>query len=187
MSIVSATTVSNLITAEELSHLPDNQRYELIKGELIEMSPAGPRHGRITNTIAFLLTQYVREKNLGVVYAAETGFKLSENPDTIRAADTAFITLNRIPAEGEPPGYWAIVPDLVVEVVSPSDTAATVQAKITDWISTGCQMVWVVYPDTQTVMEYRSLTNIRVLTRQDELTGGEVLPGFTCPISQLFE
>ncbi len=182
------TVASKRMTADELLQLPqDNQRYELIQGELIEMSPAGPRHGRIANTIAFVLTQYVKKGKLGIVYAAETGFKLSQNPDTVRAADAAFVAQSRIPATGEPEGYWAIAPDLVVEVVvSPSDAAATVQAKVTDWLTAGCHLVWVVYPDTQTVTEYRSLTEVRVLTGQEKLTGGEVLPGFSCPISELF-
>ena len=97
------------VTSDQLLQLPDNgTRYELVKGDLIEMSPASPRHGRIANMIAFLLTQYTRQKNLGVVYAAETGFQLQENPDTVRATDAAFVAQDRIPAGGEPEGYWAI-------------------------------------------------------------------------------
>jgi len=179
--------MSRLITADELLQLTqDGPRYELIKGELIEMSPAGPRHGRIAMRLGSLLEQFTRQTGLGVVYAAETGFKLSENPDTVRAADAAFVAQTRIPAAGEPEGYWAIAPDLVVEVVSPSDAAATIQTKVTDWLAAGCRLVWVVYPDTQTVTEYRSLTEVRVLTRQDKLSGGDVLPGFTCLIGELF-
>jgi Uma2 family endonuclease len=179
---------SALMTADELLQMPhDGRRYELVKGELKEMSPAGPQHGRIANNIAFLITQHVREKNLGAVYAAETGFKLREKPDTVRAADAAFVTKSRIPAEGEPPGYWAIAPDLVVEVVSPSDSAQAIQAKVAEWLAAGCGLVWVVYPETQTVMEYRSSNAIRVLTGQEALDGGEMLPGFTCPVAQIFE
>jgi Uma2 family endonuclease len=134
-----------------------------------------------------LIEQYARQNKLGIVYAAETGFKLKEKPDTVRAADAAFVAKARIPAEGEPPGYWAIAPDLVVEVVSPFDAAQAVQAKVAEWLAAGCSLVWVVYPETQTVMEYRSSNEIRVLTSQELLEGGEVLPGFACPIAQIFE
>jgi Uma2 family endonuclease len=176
------------MTADELLQMPhDGRRYELVKGELKEMSPAGPQHGRVANNIAFLITQYVKEKNLGAVYAAETGFKLKEKPDTVRAADAAFVAKNRIPAEGEPTGYWAIAPDLVVEVVSPFDAAQAIQAKVAEWLAAGCNLVWVVYPETRTVMEYHSSGVIRVLTGQETLEGGEVLSGFTCSIAQIFE
>jgi Uma2 family endonuclease len=182
-----APATSDPVTADQLLQLPDHgTRYELVKGDLIEMSPASPRHGRIANMISFLLTQYVRQQNLGVVYAAETGFKLQENPDTVRAADAAFVAQARIPAGGEPEGYWAIAPDLVVEVVSPSDSALLVQGKVTDWLAAGCRLVWVLYPDTRTVTEYSSLADVRVLTATETLDGADVLPGFTCPIADLF-
>ena len=175
------------MTAQQLLQLPDDgQRYELIRGELNAISPAGARHGRIVNTITFLLTQHVRQHQLGVVYAAETGFKLEENPDTVRAADAAFVDRQRLPSEGEPEGYWAIAPDLVVEVVSPSDSAPMVQSKAVDWLSAGCRLVWIVYPDDQTITEYRSFEDVRILTSGGTLEGGDVLPGFSCPVSEIF-
>ena len=188
------TAVSTPMTADELLRLPsDRHRYELIEGELRTMTPASPRHGRIANTLAFLLTQHARQHELGVVYAAESGFQLHENPDTVRAADAAFIAGSRIPPEGEPEGYWALAPDLVAEVVSASDSASAVHAKVADWLpfqgpvgGAGCRLVWVVYPDTQTVAEYRSLTEIRVLTADQSLEGGDVLPGFVCQVGDLF-
>jgi Uma2 family endonuclease len=184
---VEAAAVSTPVTADELLHLPANgHRYELVKGELIEMSPASPRHGRIAMRFGALIEQHVRQKNLGAIYAAETGFKLQENPDTVRAVDAAFIAQSRIPPEGEPEGFWAIAPDLVVEVVSPSDSAQAIQSKVTDWLTAGCRLVWVVYPDNQTVTEYRSLTEVRVLTTADNLTGRDVLSDFACPVQELF-
>jgi Uma2 family endonuclease len=179
--------VSEPMTADELLRLPhDGHRYELVEGELREMTPAGSRHGRIANTVAFLLTRHVRQHDLGIVYAAETGFQLREDPDTVRAADAAFVTKAHIPPEGEPEGYWAIAPDLVVEVVSPSDSASAVQSKVTDWLEAGCRLVWVVYPDTQTVTEYRSPTEVRMLTADQTLEGGDVLPGFACEVGEIF-
>jgi len=175
------------MTAQGLMQLPDDgQRYELIKGELHVMTPASARRGRIANTITFLLTQHVRQHNLGVVYAAETGFKLRENPDTVRAADAAFVARERIPPEGEPEGYWTLAPDLVIEVVSPSDSAPAVQSNVMDWLVAGCRLVWVVYPSTQAVTEYRSLKDVQVLTAKQTLEGGDVLPGFSCQVSEIF-
>ena len=184
---VEVTMVSAPMTAEELLRLPhDGHRYELIKGELKVMTPASPRHGRIAMHLGSLMEQHVRQHDLGVVYAAETGFKLREDPDTVRAADAAFVAKARIPSEGEPEGYWAIAPDLVVEVISPSDSAPAVQSKVADWLAAGCRIVWVVYPDTKTVTEYRSWQKVQVLTADQSLEGSDVLPGFVCPVRELF-
>ena len=111
---------------------------------------------------------------------------MRENPDTVRAADAAFVATSRIPAEGEPEGFWAIAPDLVVEVVSASDSASAVQSKVADWLGAGCRLVWVIYPDTQSVTEYRSLAEVRVLTAEQTLGAGDVLPGFECGVSEIF-
>ena len=181
------TLVSPPMTADELLSLPhDGQRYELIEGELKNMVPASPRHGRIAMRLGSLIEQHVRQRDLGVVYAAETGFKLREDPDTVRAADAAFIAQERIPPEGEPEGYWAIAPDLVVEIISPSDSASAVQSKVADWLAAGCRLIWIVYPDIQTVTEYRSPREVQVLAADQVLKGGDVLPGFVCPVSELF-
>jgi Uma2 family endonuclease len=181
------TLTSGPMTADQLLRLPpDGRRYELVEGELKVMTPASPRHGRIAMRMGSLIEHYARQHDLGIVYAAETGFQLRENPDTIRVADAAFVAKSRIPPEGEPEGYWAIAPDLVVEVVSPSDSASEVQSKVADWLGAGCQLVWVVYPDTQTVTEYHSLTEIRVLIAGQALDGGDTLPGFACLVSEIF-
>lgn len=182
------TVVSAPMTADELLRLPpDGHRYELVEGELKVMTPASPRHGRIAMRLGSLIEQHARQYDLGVVYAAGTGFQLREDPDTVRAADAAFVATAHIPPEGEPEGYWAIAPDLVVEVVSPSDSASALQSKVADWLRAGCRLVWVVYPDTQTVAEHRSVTEVRMLTADQTLEGGDVLPGFACGVSEIFE
>src|SRR5919109_273859 len=117
------TTTPQHMTAEELLHMPDDGfRYELIRGELRKMAPAGHQHGRIAINVTTPLDQHVRAHNLGTVYAAETGFKLASNPDVVRAPDIAFIRRQRVEEVGNVEGYWPGAPDLAVEVISPSDT-----------------------------------------------------------------
>jgi Uma2 family endonuclease len=175
------------MTAEELLSLPDDGfRYELIEGELRQMSPAGHNHGRIAMRLAAPLAQYVEENGLGEVYAAETGFTLRTNPDTVRAPDIAFVKQERVDQVGESKGYWPGAPDLAVEVVSPNDKVGEVEDKVNEWLEAGTSLVWVISPKLHTVIVYRSLTDIIVLTEKDMLDGGEIIPGFQYPVAKLF-
>jgi Uma2 family endonuclease len=175
------------MTAEELLSLPDDGfRYELVKGELRQMSPAGHNHGRIAMRLAVPLGQHVEENGLGEVYAAETGFTLTTDPDTVRAPAVSFIRQERVNEVGDRKGYWPGAPDLAVEVMSPSDTVGEVEEKVQEWLDAGTLMVWVVSPKLHTVTVYRSLIDIAVLTEKDTLDGGEIVPGFLYPIAKLF-
>ncbi|MBI2877666.1 MAG: Uma2 family endonuclease [Candidatus Tectomicrobia bacterium] len=175
------------MTAEELIRLPDEgKRYELIEGELRVMAPGGARHGTIAGTLCGLVSAHVRAHNLGVVCAAETGYRLKRDPDTVRAPDLSFVSHDRIPPQGIPDSYWDLVPDLAVEVVSPSDTADEVLEKVGVWLAAGTRMVWVVHPKTRTVTSYRSLKEIRVLTAEESLEGEDVVPGLSLRIGDLF-
>jgi len=176
-----------LLTAEELLRLPGTgYRYELVKGELIKMPPAGAEHGGVSIKIASRLNVYVEAHKLGAVFAAETGFWLRRDPDTVRAPDAAFLTQERLSEGRLPKGYFEGAPDLVVEVVSPNDTASEVQAKVEDWLRAGARLVWVVYPESRSVTVFRSWDDVRMLTSADTLTGDPVLPGFTCPVQEPF-
>ena len=180
-------TTRTLITADELLQMPDDgKRYELIEGELIEMAPAGGRHSNIGVRIAVLLFQHVDKSNLGELFGADCGFFLRHDPDTVRAPDAAFITKERIPSEGIPSGFVDTIPDLVVEVVSPSDRTGQVQAKTEQWIEHGVKLVWVAYPERRSITVYRSLSEVHVLHEGDTLTGDPVLPGFSCPVTEIF-
>jgi Uma2 family endonuclease len=176
-----------IITADELLRMPGNGfRYELVQGALRRMSPAGFHHGRLIMNIATPLDQHVRAQKLGIVCAAETGFLLTKDPDTVRAADVAFIRQARIASETEVEGYWPGAPDLAVEVVSPHDLYTEVDEKVTDWLDAGTQMVIVVNPRKRAVTIYQSLNHITVLREQDTLDGNHVVPGWTLAVAAIF-
>ena len=163
-------------TAETLSHLPeDGYRYELVRGELVRDSPAGSRHGAITHHLGRLLGIWAQQEQSGVVFAAETGYKLRTDPDTVRAPDVSSIARDRIPADGLPDGYWEGPPDLAVEVLSPDDRMVDVLDKVRDYLEAGVRQVWIVAPRSNTVAVYRSLQDVRVLTEADDLVGEDPL------------
>lgn len=180
-------TAQQLMTAEELLLLPDDGfRTELVRGELRRMSPASQKHGRLGMRVSGPLDRYVEEQRLGAVFAAETGFRLTSSPDTVLAPDVAFVRQERIEAVGDIEGYWPGAPDLAVEVVSRHDLYTEVEAKVIDWLEAGARMVVVVNPRKRTATVYRSLTEIVILTEQDTLTGGDVVPGWSLPVRDIF-
>ncbi len=180
-------SVTQVFTAEDLLMMPDDGfRYELVRGELIKMVPPGGEHGSVAMNIGSALHQFVKTNNLGIVYAAETGFQLERNPDTVRAPDAAFICRERAEKIGRVTGYIPGAPDLAIEVISPTDTYTEVEDKVFKWLDSGTRMVIVVNPRKRTVTIYRSRTDIRVLTENDILDGGDVVPGWTIPVREIF-
>jgi Uma2 family endonuclease len=176
-----------VMTAADLLHMPsDGKRYELVRGELLSMSPASPEHGRIAGRVHGLLWSHVEAHQLGDVYAAETGFELSQSPDTVRAPDVAFVSKER--AEKIEHGYFPGAPDLAVEVISPEDRYAQVDSKIDDWLEAGCRMVVVVNPRPRhrTVTLYRLSGEVTTLTLDDQLDGSDVVPGWVVPVRRIF-
>lgn len=174
------------MTADDLLQLPADARYELVRGVLLEMSPPpGFEHGMTTMRFALRMAAHVEAHDLGLVFAAETGFRVARNPDTVRAADVAFVSKSRLP-ETAPKGYADLAPDFVGEVVSPSDDPDRIQEKVRNWLEAGVRLVVVVYPRSRQVMAYRSLREVVVLTDTETLTAPEILPGFSLPIADLF-
>ena len=181
------TTTTELMTADELFLMPkDGCRYELVKGEMRKMSPAGSEHGAIIVNLTLLLAQYVKANQLGVVFGAETGFKIARNPDTVRAPDVAFVRRENIPSTGIPKQFWDGAPDLAVEVLSPGDAADYVEEKVDEWLKAGAGTVWVVSPKRRTVTIHHSLNEAITLRENDELTDENVVPGFHCRVAEIF-
>lgn len=177
--------VEKLMTAEDLLQLSSKGRYELVKGVLYEMTPPGYEHGKVTNRFNYRLTHHVVQNDLGEVVAAETGFRLARDPDTVRGADIAFVSKARRPATS-PTGYADFAPDLVVEVVSPHDNPDEIQTKVTEWLEAGVRLVLVIYPRSRQVAVYRSLREVTILTEADTFSAPDLLPGFSCPVAEIF-
>lgn len=186
-SVASASDATRPSTAEDLQDMPDDgMRYELVEGEMRVVAPAGYEHGRISGEIYFAIKGFVRAKGLGDVLAAETGFLLRRAPDTVRAPDVAFVRAERTPEPEQRSGFVHVVPDLVVEVVSPSDRAADVNAKALMWLDAGVRLVWVIYPETQVVAAHTPDGVVHIVREDAVLDGGDVLPGFILPLRELF-
>jgi Uma2 family endonuclease len=181
-------TVASVLSAEQLLAIPDDGwRYELVQGELRRMSPAGRQHGRVTMNFAWRLAQFVRERSLGVVFAAETGFLLRRDPDTVRAPDVAFVRTSRISGLEPQEGFFPGPPDLAVEVVSPSDTFTEVEDKVFQWLGAGAAAVLVINPSRRNVSLYRGRDDFRLWSEGETLDLSFVVPGFSIGVGEIFE
>jgi Uma2 family endonuclease len=173
------------LTADDLLHLnlPD-KRTELVRGVLVVREPAGYRHGEVAFRLAKVIGDHVARHDLGRVLAAETGFTLFTDPDTVRAPDVAFISKARLP-DPPPTGFATLAPDLVVEVLSPDDRPGEVLAKVGDWLRAGCRLVWVVDPARRRARVYRADGSESLLGEHDVLEGHDVLPGLTIRLAEV--
>lgn len=178
-------TSTHLMTAEELIKLPRGRhRYELVKGELLTMPPSGEEHGAVTVNLTFFLTKFVRENDLGIVYGAETGFKLESDPDTVLAPDVAFIRREKVGSLSK--GYRSGPPDLAIEVISPNETKSKIERKTAQWLEAGVLAVWLVNPQTRTIDVRLANGDRKLLSEKDELAGGDIVPGFRVMVSEIF-
>jgi Uma2 family endonuclease len=180
------------ISAEAFYELANSPEYadkmvELIEGVIVEMSQPGGKHGHVTMKFSLRIGNFVEVNDLGWVTAAETGFITGKKPngrDTVRGLDIAFIAKNRAP-HGLPEGNIPFAPDLAVEVVSPHNSASDIHNKVQELLRIGTRLVWVVYYDSHTVVVHTP-NGAKTLTVDDTLDGGEVLPGFTLNIQEIF-
>lgn len=182
---MSATT---LMTAEDLWAMPEvpGKRFELVRGELVEMPGAGGIHAVIARLLFRLLDAFVIERQLGEVFQDGLGYVILRDPDIVRVPDVSFVSPARIPPGGTPLAYWPMAPDVAIEIVSPSDRAEDVHAKVLEYLKGGTRLVWVFWPGTQTVTVHAEDGTIRELGPADELDGGDVLPGFRVRVAMLF-
>jgi Uma2 family endonuclease len=185
---MSTHTEARLVTAAELLLMPeDGFRHELVRGELRTMAPAGSEHGVIAMNVGASLHEHVRAHGLGRVFAAETGFKLASNPDTVRAPDAAFVRMERVGEAGENGSYWPGPPDLAVEVVSPGDTYHEVLDKVLEWLEAGARMVIVIDPRRRVATVHHPRNEARILGEDGVIDGGDVLPGWRVALRELLQ
>ena len=181
------TTSKKLITADDLLALPDDgNRYELVRGELKVMAPAGDRHGEVADRIGRRVGNFVELHRLGRTVSAETGVWIEHNPDTVRAPDYAFTSHARLFGLPASRGYAETVPDLIVEVVSPNDTQPEIDSKTRMWLESGVRLALVVYPDAGLVVAHHADGTAQQFGTGDTLTAEPVLPGFECPVADIF-
>src|SRR3954471_19362590 len=182
------TLATQLLTAEDLLRMPDDGwRYELVRGELRRMPLPGFRHGRIANQIAFHLTGHVEANHLGVVVAAETGFLLHTNPDEVRGADVAFISRSRYEATAfSQEKHFPGAPDLVFEVVSPSDSYSEVEEKVLVWLHAGARLVVLADPKKRVFFVHRPGSSPEILTAAEIFSGDPVVAGWSFKVGDAF-
>ena len=181
------TTETALLSADDLLRLSSKGvRGELIRGVLCKTMPTGHRHGAIVMNLGSELRNFIKPRRLGWLVGSDSGVWLERDPDTVREPDVAFTSAEKIPLDAEIPGYAEVVPDLVVEVASPSDSRREIHDKAQMWLRHGVRLVWVVHPNTRTVDVYQA-DGAATLTQAESLDGLDVLPGFTCEVGAIFE
>ena len=186
--MVATTTMPKLLTADDLLRLHGaGVRGELIRGEFCELMSAGREHGQLVMKLGWIIQNFTIPRRLGRVYGSDSGVLLERDPDTVREPDIGFISAERDRGNDRVTGYDEQVPDLAVEIASPSDSRREIHDKALMWKRYGARIVWAVYPDTRTVDVYDEDGFAATLGENDELDGGTVLPGFSCEVGEIFD
>jgi Uma2 family endonuclease len=164
------------------------QRYEWINGQLREKPPMGAEANRVATILVSLLNSFVTARRLGLVFSQECGYQIFEGePKKVRKPDASFIPLGRLPGDRPPRGHVRVRPDLIVEVVSPNDSAEEIEARVDDYLRAGVKLLWVLYPATHAVWVLRADGSAARLSEGKELSGEDVVAGFSCRVAELFE
>jgi len=178
---------TRLITAEEYPQFaPDDRPSELVRGRIVVMTPPKTAHGFWCGRVAAYLTSFVEAHDLGRVTSNDAGILTERDPDTVRGADVAYYSFDRVPRGKPPEGYWP-APELVCEVKSPDDRWPMILKKIGEYLDVGVSVVWVVVPPDEEVHVYRAERAEEVFRAADMLTCQDVLPGFALPVAKIFE
>jgi Uma2 family endonuclease len=177
-----------LLTAEEFmaSDLGEGT-FELVRGEVVEVPPPMPEHGRVCGNALFALETYGRQTSLGYALSNDSAVLTERGPDTVRGADVCFYSHARWPRSQVSNTLPPVPPDLVVEVVSPSNRPGELLRKVGEYLEVGVPLVWVVYPRRRRVAVYRPQEEEPIILKEDEfLENFPELPGFRCPVADLF-
>jgi Uma2 family endonuclease len=184
--IAASPTVERAMTAEELlqTEIPGKWT-ELVRGQLRVSEPPGTRHGLVAGRLVFRMGQHVYAHGLGEVIGQDTGFHIALDPDTVRAPDAAYLSIQSLSAIPRR-GYAKVAPDLAAEILSPSDRPAEILEKIADWLRAGTRLVWVLDMEREVARAHRADGSIALVPKDGSLDGEDVLPGFSCRLGDLF-
>ena len=163
--------------------LDPEKKYEIVNGQPEEKEMPGAMHGQVCSRLDRRLGTFIESHELGEMFV-EAAFQMGKNE---RLPDLAFIAAGRLPVEGTPEGKWLIVPDLAIEIISPNDIYVKVTAKVAEYLNAGVKQVWLVSPEDRTITIYRSITNIVAFPPDGELVCEDLLPGFRCPLGEIFK
>lgn len=175
------------VDAEWLRTLENEHRYEWIEGQIREKPRMGARANRVATVLAGFLDAHARTNRLGWVFTQECGYQsFPHEPKRVRFPDVSFVARGRMPNDQVPDGHMRVPPDLEVEVVSPNELAEDTEARVADYLAAGVRLIWIIYPSTRSVWLVRRDGTAARLTETQDLSGEDVLPGFTCPLQTLF-
>jgi Uma2 family endonuclease len=175
------------ITVEEFATHPSDNWSELVRGEVRLNPPPASRHGFVALRVAVLLNQHVSSRRLGAVFGDGTGFELPHLEATVRGPDVSFVHRDHLPDGGIGEGWLNVAPDLVVEVLSPSESASAIEEKVSDYLTAGTRLVWIVDPAKRGVSVFAAGGQARWLGEDATIDGGDVLPEFAAPIAAFFD
>lgn len=177
---------TKLITAEDLLAMGSDAPYELLNGELIEMSPSYTDHSRIGLFIGGQLDAFSRRSKLGFATQSDGGYFIGHNPDTVLAPDAAFVRRERIPSGHDFRSFFPGAPDIAVEVVSPSESTGDTAQKVALYTKSGVPLIWIVYPKHRKITVHRFGEPPVTLGESDTITGEDILPGFSMAVAEVF-
>ncbi len=174
-------------TPEDLLTMPDGHQYELVDGELVE-KPIGYKASYVASRLYLFMEQFVLHNSLGWTIVEGAYQCFAEDPSRVRKPDVSFVAKDRMPGNRLPEGHCTVTPDLAVEVISPTNRFSDMERKVQEYLRAGVRLVWVVDPPSRTIHAYRpSDPNVRLYYDSDTLLGEDVLPGFQCAVSDIFE
>jgi Uma2 family endonuclease len=177
---------TKLLTAQDLWNMGDRgDNLELIRGELVDVTPPNSTHGDVMTTVTLLIGNHAKEHRLGKLYTGDVGLVAEQDPDTVLGPDLCFFVADRVPTDK--PVYFRSPPDLTIEVVSPSNAAREIERKIGMYLHFGVREVWIVYPDRRQVVVHTRAEPPRTLRDHEQLTGGDILPGLSIPVGSIFD
>jgi Uma2 family endonuclease len=187
MSAATVPAPTKLITAEEYLHLaPDDRPSELVRGRIVVMNPPFSNHGYWCGQMYHLIREFVDAHNLGRVLCNDAGVVTEREPDSVRGADVAYYSYERVPRGEWPERYWG-TPDLICEVRSSDDRWKKIVKKVGEYLEVGVPVVWVVDPEDRCVQVFSAEQPVKVLHVGETLTCPDVLPGFALPLARIFE